>query len=59
MTKFSGTNDMKQFVQACASYGAKEGEPNWNPNANFAPPYDAISILDIVTIASHYGQKYP
>jgi hypothetical protein len=53
-----GQVNILDVVQAVNSYGSKEGEPNWNPNANFAPPYDTISILDLVTIASHYGQKY-
>jgi len=54
-----GVVDIYDVVEACLSYGSKEGEPNWNPNANYAPPYDRIDIFDIVTIAYHYGETYP
>jgi hypothetical protein len=54
-----GKTNILDIVQAAASYGSKEGDPNWNPNANFASPYNRIDILDIVTIASHYGKTYP
>jgi len=54
-----GIVDICDITQAAASYNFKEGEPNWNPNANYAPPYDRIEICDIVTIAYHYGETYP
>lgn len=54
-----GRVDIYDVVQACVSYGSKEGEPKWNPNANFAPPWNHINIYDIVTIASHYGKTHP
>jgi parallel beta-helix repeat protein len=54
-----GKVDIYDIVQACTSYGSKLGEPNWNPNANYAPPWNEIDIYDLVTITSHYGKTYP
>jgi hypothetical protein len=54
-----GKVDILDIVQAANCFYAREGETNWNSNANFASPWDVINILDIVTISSHYGQKYP
>ncbi|MEX2701692.1 MAG: hypothetical protein Q6368_001280, partial [Candidatus Baldrarchaeota archaeon] len=54
-----GVVDIYDISGACISYDSKEGESNWNPNANYAPPYDKIDIFDIVTIAYHYGETYP
>jgi parallel beta-helix repeat protein len=47
------------IVVTCASYGSREDEPNWNPNANFALSWNRIDIFDLVTIISHYGQERP
>jgi hypothetical protein len=52
-----GQVDILDIVQAANCYGSKEGEPNWNANANFAPPWNTIDILDLVTIIGHYGQE--
>ena len=54
-----GVVDIYDISGACLSYDSKEGESNWNPNANYAPPYNKIDIFDIVTIACHYGETYP
>jgi len=54
-----GKVDIFDIVQACAGYDSIEEEPNWNSNANFAPPWNRIDIFDLVTITYHYGQKYP
>lgn len=48
--------DLLLFAQA---YSSQLGDPNWNPNADLAPPYGIISLTDLVTIATHYGQHYP
>jgi len=55
----NGKVNISDIVQAAASYLSKENEPNWNPNANFAPPYNSIDIFDLVTIAANYGKTYP
>ena len=54
-----GTVNIEDIVEATSSYCTKEGDPNWNPNANYALQYDEIDIFDLVTIASHYGQTCP
>jgi hypothetical protein len=46
-------------VAVSANYGAMEGIQGWNPNGNFAPAWDKLNILDLVTIISHYANKYP
>lgn len=45
-------------VEACTSYGSREGEIGWNSNANFAPPWNRIDIYDLVTIAYFYGKTH-
>jgi nitrous oxidase accessory protein NosD len=40
-------------------YGSREIEPCWNPEADLAPPYGKIDILDLVTCTGHCGEKYP
>jgi len=52
-----GAVTLFDVISASASYGSKEGEPRWNPNANFAPSWNIIDIYDIVTIACHYGES--
>ncbi len=47
------------IVVTCASYGSREDEPNWNPNANFALSWNRIDIFDLVTIIRHYGREWP
>jgi len=54
-----GKVDIYDVVIACASYGSKEGYPNWNQFADLAPPYGIINIYDIVTIAVNCGKTYP
>ncbi len=47
------------IVSIASVYGCKDGEPSWNPNADIAEPFGVINIFDVVTCASHYGEKYP
>jgi parallel beta-helix repeat protein len=42
-----------------SAYNSKPGDPDWNPNADLAPPYGIISLTDLVTLAMHYGQHNP
>lgn len=44
-------------VTMLSIYGCREEEPEWNPNADFAPRYGVIDIYDFVTFAYHYGQE--
>jgi len=51
--------DIYNIVHAASSFDSKEGDLDWNPNANFAFPWDLIDIFDLVTIALNYGKTYP
>jgi len=52
-----GIVDISDVTLIASIYDSKEGDPNWNPEADVAPPYGLIDIADIVTVASHYGQS--
>lgn len=47
--------DILDIVLAFSCYGSTPGDPDWNPEADLARPWDVIDICDIVTIASRYG----
>ena len=53
-----GAVNILDIVAVASIYGCKEGEPNWNPEADIAPQYGSIDLLDLVTCISHYGEKY-
>jgi len=50
-----GQIDVLDIVAITSIYGAHEGDPNWNPEADLAPPWGVIDILDLVTCSSRYG----
>jgi hypothetical protein len=52
-----GVVDIFDIVLAADAYGSSEGDPDWNPEADVAPPYGVIDIYDMVTIASNYGKS--
>lgn len=52
-----GTVDIFDIVIAASAYGAYEGDPDWNSEADVAPLYGLINIYDMVTIASNYGKS--
>ena len=52
-----GKVDILDIIGASLSYGLEEGEAGWNANANFAPPYNKVDLMDVVTIAAHYGES--
>ena len=54
-----GKVDILDIVQAAQCFASGEEEPKWNANANFASPWENIDIFDLVTMAKHYGEKYP
>ena len=54
-----GIIDIYDITAAAGVYGSKEGDPNWNPEADVAPQWGIIDIYDMVTIASRYGQTCP
>jgi len=47
-----GLGDLTLFAVA---YPSRQGSPNWNPECDVAPPYGIIDLMDLVTIAVHYG----
>jgi len=55
----NGIVDIVDIVAAGLSYNLVDGDKNWNPNANFASPYNKIDIFDLVTAASHYTETIP
>lgn len=50
--------DIADIVLASEAYGSTPQESNWNPLVDVAPLWNRIDILDLVTIASHYGEEY-
>jgi hypothetical protein len=50
-----GAIDILDVVLVSIAYGSKPGDPNWNPEADVAPAYNLINILDLVTVTSRYG----
>jgi len=53
-----GKVDIYDIALAAAAYGSKQGDSNWNPYADLAPPYGRIDIYDLVTCAYHYGKTW-
>lgn len=52
-----GKVNIHDIVIGTSSYDAKEDEPNWNPNANYAPPWNQINIFDLVTMILYYEEE--
>jgi hypothetical protein len=52
-----GTVNILDLVLGGLSYNLHDGDPQWNPNVNYAPSYDKIDVLDLVTIVWYYGKK--
>lgn len=46
------------IVQISGVYASRAGDINWNLYADLREQWGKIDILDIVTCASHYGEKY-
>jgi len=52
-----GIIDIYDVVEVTSIYYHKLGDPDWNPDADLAPPWGIIDIFDLVTVSSKYGQK--
>jgi hypothetical protein len=52
-----GSIDIYDVVMITSIYGAKSGEPNWNPELDLNPD-GKIDIYDVVIVTSQYGKKY-
>jgi hypothetical protein len=50
--------DLFDAVKLLACYGAKEGEPNFDPNCDIDND-GRVFLFDAVILLSRYGQKYP
>lgn len=53
-----GQTDIVDILLAISAYGSREGDADWNPEADLAPPYGKINLFDLVTIAYHYGESW-
>lgn len=54
-----GIVDIHDIVAVGSHYGCREGDANWNRDADLAPRWGIIDIFDCVTCAYHYGEQYP
>ena len=50
--------DIADILLASESYGSTPEDVNWNPLVDVAPQWNRIDILDLATIAYHYGEEY-
>jgi hypothetical protein len=50
--------DLFDAVKLLACYGAKQGDPNFDPNCDI-DDNGQVFLFDAVILLSHYGQKYP
>jgi hypothetical protein len=50
--------DIYDVIAVSTAYDATPGDPNWNPEADVAPPFGIIDLFDIVTVTAKYGQTY-
>jgi parallel beta-helix repeat protein len=49
--------NIQDIILAAHAYSSNDGDQNWNPNTNFAQPWNIIDLFDIVTITYHYGEE--
>jgi hypothetical protein len=56
---YDGKVDILDLQLGISAYGCRASEPGWIPEADEAPPYGVIDLIDLVTICSHYGNHYP
>jgi hypothetical protein len=54
-----GTVDIYDVTTICMAYDSTPTSPNWNPNADLAPPYGLIDIYDVCTVLINYGKIDP
>lgn len=53
-----GIVSINDVVLISSAYGSRPGDSNWRPEADIAPPWDRIDILDLVTCVSDYGKTW-
>jgi PKD repeat protein len=54
-----GKINILDLVVAAAAYGSTPKDPNWNSQADLAPKFGFIDVLDIVSILIYYGKVAP
>lgn len=54
-----GIVNIQDVVIVSGIYGSEVGDPDWNPKADMTSPYGKINMLDLVTLAAHYGEGTP
>jgi len=52
-----GKVDLYDAIILCKAYGSREGDPEWNPEADLAPEWGIINLYDAVTLNLRYGQS--
>lgn len=53
----NGKINIYDVIYVTSIYGSREGDPNWNPEADLASPWGVINIYDVVTVAMMYGEE--
>jgi parallel beta-helix repeat protein len=56
---YDGVVNILDITIIASAYNHTEVEPHWIPQADLAPPYGTINMLDLVTCAAHYGETFP
>jgi parallel beta-helix repeat protein len=56
---YDGVVNILDITIIASVYNHTEGEHQWIPQADLAPPYGIINMLDLVTCAAHYGETFP
>ncbi len=53
-----GIVNIGDIVLIATAYGSSFGDSNWRPEADIAPPWNLIDILDLVTCTRDYGKTW-
>jgi parallel beta-helix repeat protein len=56
---YDGVVNILDITIIASAYNHTEGEPQFVPQADLAPPYGIINMLDLVTCAANYGEIFP
>jgi hypothetical protein len=54
-----GVIGILDVVAVTVIYHHHSTDPDWNPDADLAPPWGYIDLFDLVTLTSRYGQHCP
>jgi parallel beta-helix repeat protein len=56
---YDGVVNILDITIIGSAYGSNQTEPNYNLQADLAPPYGVINMFDAVTCAAHYAETFP